>query len=146
MDFLRRSRLLWLGHRTLVAPLVALLDAWDTRSTHRQVQAADAASPWGLLPRLALWLALLLLAGWGIYLLVVYLLLQVAASQWAILGQALGVTLARVLATVALGTLLMVPIGVSIGLRPRLAARLQPIIQVAASFPAPLLLSWRRRG
>jgi NitT/TauT family transport system permease protein len=70
---------------------------------------------------------------------VVNLLLQVSLPQWAILGQALIVTLARVLGTVALGTLLMVPIGVSIGLRPRLAARLQPVIQVAASFPAPLL-------
>jgi NitT/TauT family transport system permease protein len=139
MDLLRRSRLLWLGHRILVAPLVGLLDAWDTTLTPRPARVANASSPWSMVPRLALWVALLFLAGWGIYLLVVYLLLQVHLVQWAILVQALAVTLARVLATVVLGTLLMVPIGVSIGLRPRLAARLQPAIQVAASFPAPLL-------
>jgi NitT/TauT family transport system permease protein len=35
----------------------------------------------------------------------------------------------------------MVPIGILIGLRPGLAARLQPLIQVAASFPAPMLFA-----
>src|SRR5438128_2879237 len=137
LDLLRRSRLLWVGHSMLVAPLMGLLDAWDTASTPRPVSTANAANPGGggLVPRLALWLGLVFLAGWGVYLLVVNLLLQVTLLQWLILGQALGVTLARVLGTVALGTLLMVPIGVSIGLRPRLAAGLQPVIQVAASFP-----------
>src|SRR5207248_5148450 len=46
LDLLRRSRLLWLGHRLLVAPLVGLLDGWDTTSTPRPVRAANAASPW----------------------------------------------------------------------------------------------------
>lgn len=139
LDLLRRSRLLWLGHRTLVAPLVGLLDAWDVRHPPRTAEIAYTARPWRLLSRLVLWLTLLLLVGWGIYALVTSLLLQVSGAQWAILGEALGMTLARVLTTVILGTLLMVPVGVWIGLRPRLAARLQPVIQVAASFPAPLL-------
>src|SRR5579871_2821011 len=141
LDFLRRSRLLWLGHRVLVAPLTALLDAWDSRLAERPAPKARTTNLWGLLLRLILGLTLLLLAGWGIYLVVTILILGVTAPQWAILGTALGLTLVRVFATVALGTLLMVPIGVMIGLRPVLAARLQPLIQVAASFPAPMLFA-----
>jgi NitT/TauT family transport system permease protein len=141
LDFLRRSRLLWLGHRALVAPVSGLLDAWDSSPSERPTPAAEAMRSWRWLPRLSLLLGLFSLAAWGIYLLVTTLLLQVPAEHWVILGSALGLTLIRVLATVGLGTLLMVPVGVLIGLRPRLAGRLQPVIQVAASFPAPMLFS-----
>ena len=140
LNFLRRSRLLWLGHRTLVAPVAGLLDAWDSTPAARPAPAASEASA-GRFPRLILWLGLLLFAGWGVYSLVANLLLKVTAAEWAVLVAALGCTLVRVLATVGLGTLIMVPVGVLIGLRPRLASRLQPVIQVAASFPAPMLFA-----
>jgi NitT/TauT family transport system permease protein len=39
----------------------------------------------------------------------------------------------------ALGTLWAVPAGLAIGLSPRLSRVFQPIVQVAASFPAPML-------
>jgi NitT/TauT family transport system permease protein len=48
-------------------------------------------------------------------------------------------TLARVLVLIALASLIWVPIGVYIGLRPRLAAALQPVAQMLAAFPANLL-------
>jgi NitT/TauT family transport system permease protein len=48
-------------------------------------------------------------------------------------------TLARVLVLIALASLIWVPIGVMIGLRPRLAAALQPVAQMLAAFPANLL-------
>jgi NitT/TauT family transport system permease protein len=48
-------------------------------------------------------------------------------------------TLGRVLIAVLLGALWTVPVGVWIGLNPRLAKVLQPIIQIAASFPANML-------
>jgi NitT/TauT family transport system permease protein len=55
---------------------------------------------------------------------------------WAIvLG---GVTALRVLVLIALASLIWVPIGVWIGLRPRLADRAQPIVQFLAAFPANL--------
>jgi NitT/TauT family transport system permease protein len=55
---------------------------------------------------------------------------------WAIvLG---GVTALRVLILIALASLIWVPIGVWIGLRPRLADRAQPIVQFLAAFPANL--------
>lgn len=50
-----------------------------------------------------------------------------------------GYTLGRVMIAVLLGALWAVPVGVWIGLNPRLAKVLQPIIQIAASFPANML-------
>jgi NitT/TauT family transport system permease protein len=48
-------------------------------------------------------------------------------------------TLGRVMLAVLLGALWTVPVGVWIGLNPRLAKVLQPVIQIAASFPANML-------
>jgi NitT/TauT family transport system permease protein len=48
------------------------------------------------------------------------------------------VTAARVLVLIAIASLIWVPIGVAIGLRPRLADRVQPIVQFLAAFPANL--------
>src|SRR5690348_2042542 len=48
------------------------------------------------------------------------------------------ITLLRVVVLIALAALVWVPIGVWIGLRPRLARRIQPVIQFLAAFPANL--------
>jgi len=48
-------------------------------------------------------------------------------------------TLLRVLVLVALASVIWVPIGVLVGLRPRLTATVQPIAQFLAAFPANLL-------
>ncbi len=48
------------------------------------------------------------------------------------------ITLARVVVLVALATLIWVPVGVWIGLRPKLAERIQPLAQFLAAFPANL--------
>jgi len=47
-------------------------------------------------------------------------------------------TAVRVLILIGLASLIWVPIGVAIGLRPRLADRVQPIVQFLAAFPANL--------
>ncbi|WP_339543516.1 ABC transporter permease subunit, partial [Pseudomonas sp. JAI120] len=47
--------------------------------------------------------------------------------------------MARVLVLIALASLVWVPIGVWIGLRPRWAERLQPVAQFLAAFPANVL-------
>ncbi len=52
---------------------------------------------------------------------------------------AAGWTLGRVLLATALGTLWTLPAGLAIGLSPRLSRVLQPVVQVVASFPAPML-------
>ena len=48
------------------------------------------------------------------------------------------VTLVRVVVLIALAAVFWVPVGVWIGLRPRLAHRVQPIVQFLAAFPANL--------
>ncbi len=47
----------------------------------------------------------------------------------------------RVLAAIALSTLIAVPIGVWIGSNPKLARYLMPLTQIAASFPSPLVFT-----
>jgi len=82
----------------------------------------------------ALVLALLFL-GWR----VVVILRGVAPGTWFALGGAGLVTLGRVLASTAIGTMWALPAGLAIGLSPRWLAVLQPVTQVVASFPAPML-------
>jgi NitT/TauT family transport system permease protein len=48
-------------------------------------------------------------------------------------------TLTRVVVLIALAAVIWVPIGVEVGLRPRLAEKIQPLAQFLAAFPANLL-------
>jgi NitT/TauT family transport system permease protein len=48
------------------------------------------------------------------------------------------ITLVRVIVLIALASLIWVPVGVWIGLRPKLAERIQPLAQFLAAFPANL--------
>jgi NitT/TauT family transport system permease protein len=69
----------------------------------------------------------------------VRLLRHLRAGTWAGISAAALLTLGRVLLSTALGTLWTVPAGLAIGLSPRLSRVLQPVVQVVASFPAPML-------
>ncbi|HEX9051594.1 MAG TPA: ABC transporter permease subunit, partial [Anaeromyxobacter sp.] len=80
----------------------------------------------------------LALIAWGAFDLVL-LLRRVPPGTWGEVTVAAGLTLARVLLATALGTLWTVPAGLAIGLSPRLSRALQPVVQVVASFPAPML-------
>jgi NitT/TauT family transport system permease protein len=64
---------------------------------------------------------------------------RVTADEWRNMLGAGGWTLGRVLLSTALGTLWALPAGIAIGLSPRLSRLLQPVVQVVASFPAPML-------
>jgi len=129
----RRVEAWWLrrrrheARRSRLAP-AAPAPADPARSAARVLQPAATAA-------LAL-LALLLLYGSGR---LIHLLLSLPGSTWLHLLGAGGTTLARVLLSTALGTLWTVPVGLAIGLSPRLSRLLQPVVQVVASFPAPML-------
>ena len=125
---------------------------FEARNVHRKHTPAlrgpslaprKSATP-GQARKLQRWLAnaalvvLLLLVGWASVKLVLYLAL-IPGSQWWYLARAGGLTLSRVLVSTALGTLWAVPAGLAIGLSPRLSRIFQPVVQVAASFPAPML-------
>lgn len=87
----------------------------------------------------ALWLGIIVAstgyAAWRIY---QYLSATLNLSDvFGAFGYGL-ITLARVVVLIALATLIWVPIGVWIGLRPKLAERVQPLAQFLAAFPANL--------
>jgi NitT/TauT family transport system permease protein len=69
----------------------------------------------------------------------VHLLAQVPGKGWTSSLTFGALTLGRVLAATAIGTLWALPAGLAIGLSPNLSRVLQPIVQVLASFPAPML-------
>jgi NitT/TauT family transport system permease protein len=91
-------------------------------------------------PRVSLLAFVLLLAilAYGAYHLV-RLLMPLPWTEWASSMLAALATLVRVLVATVLGTLWALPAGLAIGLSPRLSRLLQPIVQVVASFPAPML-------
>jgi NitT/TauT family transport system permease protein len=69
----------------------------------------------------------------------VSLLTAVRGSEWVHLLGSTGATFVRVVVAVVLASLWAIPVGVMVGLRPRWVRVLQPVIQMAASFPAPMV-------
>ncbi len=67
------------------------------------------------------------------------LLAQLGVRDWGALASSAALTFARVMGAVVVSTAWALPAGVWIGRSPRLARALQPVIQVVASFPAPML-------
>ncbi len=140
LDLLRRSRLL----RTLRLRWRRAARRRAARSEARRGATPATPPPAPGSPRAAraassLLFALLvaLLAIGAVEL--VRLLRQVPAAEWGTTVAAAGATLARVLVSTALGTAWALPAGLAIGLSPRLSRLLQPVVQVVASFPAPML-------
>lgn len=85
------------------------------------------------------WLLASGVIGYGTWRLFVYLTAEEGfAVFWTPLWQG-AITFVRVVVLVIVSTLIWVPIGVRIGLTPRLARIAQPIVQILASFPANFL-------
>src|SRR5690242_10783661 len=86
------------------------------------------------------WYALLLLIGIGaVTKTMSFVLREVRPGE---IGHVIGlgfITLARVAVLIALASLIWVPIGVWVGLRPRVTRIVQPVAQFLAAFPANLL-------
>ena len=138
-ELVRRTRLL----KIAMAPLAwswqhMLLIRLGSGGTRSAVSAGPAARGSRLLDHA--WLALIVgLTGWGAFVVVTYLR---ATLGWNDLMTALGgglVTLLRVIVLIAVASLVWVPIGVGIGLRPKVAERVQPVAQFLAAFPANIL-------
>ena len=87
-----------------------------------------------------LWLALVF-AGLGVALweLLRFARTSLSSSDLATVAGDGALTLLRVIVLIILASLIWVPIGIGIGLRPKLTAIVQPIAQFLAAFPANLL-------
>lgn len=98
---------------------------------------ASAPTPWS-------WRGRLLVAGLGIGGLYLaaragLMLATLQPADWLEILSGLGATLLRVATALVLAAAWTVPVGVAIGTRPRIAAVLQPLAQIAASVPATAL-------
>ncbi len=134
LNLIRRSRLIrrwdhWRAHRRSAHR--AMGEARPSSAAAR----AEVAAPWITGIALLVIGGLLVLGGFG----VVHLLSQLRPGAWWYLAKADGLTLSRVMASIIIGTAWALPAGLAIGLSPRLSKIFQPIVQVAASFPAPML-------
>lgn len=133
LDLLRRSHLPGLPRRLFVA-LRGGRGGARAKPSSPHAGRSRLASVLSLAP-----LALLLVVALVGAVQLVRLLAPVTPRQWlALLGAGL-LTLGRVLVSTAIGTAWALPAGLAIGLSPRLSRFLQPVVQVVASFPAPML-------
>jgi NitT/TauT family transport system permease protein len=83
-------------------------------------------------------IAVAALGGYGLYGLSL-LIAKVDFGEWFLILLSTAATFLRVFAALLLSSLWTIPVGVWIGLNPRISRFLQPVIQFAASFPAPML-------
>ena len=140
-----KSWLLDLFHRSIwMQQLTAPVGVALHKAARARLSWAPAPIAWNVsIPRRlgdALWLALCA-AGVGYAAMALYRMTGHAVS-WAdvaVVVRAGVFTLARVVVLIALASAIWVPIGVAVGLSPRWTARVQPVAQFLAAFPANLL-------
>lgn len=135
-DLWRRGRLI-----RRVSSLIGALSARIAAVTPRHAPTPQRAAPAGAGRRADfVWLAVVLIAvAWALWRIVMFADQTLTFDDVA---QAVGLgflTLLRVAVLIALASLVWVPIGVWIGLRPGIATRVQPIAQFLAAFPANVL-------
>jgi NitT/TauT family transport system permease protein len=122
------------------AQLFNTMALWRLELPFRSGPSGGAPSP--VKERLldAIWtLASACAALWGLWLIFRFVSETLTLAD---LGQAVKLTcftMVRVIAMMALASIIWVPIGVKIGLNPRLAEKIQPLAQFLAAFPANVL-------
>jgi NitT/TauT family transport system permease protein len=138
LSFFRRSKLLSRIARVSVAPAREALTLHFTRGAadrytdhHRERTLTKWAS--GLLAALAIAGVLYAMGKMGM------MLMLLARSDLRDIFWGAGATFLRVELALVLAALWTIPVGVFVGLRPKLSAIAQPIAQIAASVPAPAL-------
>jgi NitT/TauT family transport system permease protein len=137
LNWLRRSRILvlvesWFTH---------LFQRRTARAQARKIAVPEPAHHTGRVGQLislgmfAILMVALVFGAWKL----VQLMREVSLRDWGATFLAALLTLSRVLISTVLGTLWALPAGLAIGLSPKLSRIFQPVVQVAASFPAPML-------
>jgi NitT/TauT family transport system permease protein len=137
LELLRRSKLLSWAARVSVRPVREALNLYFA-GKHQLSQAKD----WTV--QVTQWVARVLTVGAALGVLYAMgkmsiMLISVSRPELRGIVWGAGATFLRVEFTILLATLWTLPVGVFIGLRPRLSAIAQPIAQIAASVPATAL-------
>jgi NitT/TauT family transport system permease protein len=135
LTMMRRSRLLAYVGRAFEA----MLRMGSRAAAPESAKLARPASAWNARWVDFVWYGLLLLLGLAALLKTTrFVLGEVSFAEIVHVFLYGLITLARVAVLIALASLIWVPIGVWIGLRPRVASIAQPIAQFLAAFPANL--------
>jgi NitT/TauT family transport system permease protein len=137
LTMLRRSKLLPFVSRSLILPLRESLDLHFAREHETRSLTKDKHR----LPRWALRAAsaVVLIAIAYAVVKMFSILASMSATELRHIVWGAGATFLRIEGVLLLAALWTVPVGVAIGLRPRLSAVAQPIAQIAASVPATAL-------
>ena len=137
LDLLRSSRILPFFSRLTVQPAREFLSLHFAR---RNAEAGPGRAARGIFQ----WLTRLLLVALAVGILyesvrMVMLLTQLTRAELRSIFLGAGATFLRVAFTLLLAGLWTIPVGILIGLKPKLSAIAQPVAQVAASVPATAL-------
>ncbi|WP_321922514.1 ABC transporter permease subunit [Burkholderia sp. BCC1998] len=140
LDMLRRTHLIhqllvpagWLLSQAARIPLrVPALTGKRSRGTSARGSSRVGDIVWG-----AFVILLTVYVGWRVVSFVATGVTTAEVGHVLVLGL---ITLLRVLVLIAIASVVWVPLGVLIGLRPALAEKIQPLAQFLAAFPANLL-------
>jgi NitT/TauT family transport system permease protein len=137
LEFLRRSRGVAYLRKHAVRPVREQMAHYfaQQHETHVQVSEESQTTLW-------LWrlsgIGVLTAIGYAVVH-VVLILTGLRGHEFREIGLGLGATFLRVNASLLLGALWTIPVGVAIGFSPRLARVAQPLAQIAASVPATAL-------
>lgn len=137
LDLLRRSTILSLAARATLGPARERLNLYLARTSTvgRERSHPGERTAWG-------W-RVLMLAGFtaAAYATIRMgqMLAALSAGEVSGIFRGAGATFLRVEATLVLAGLWTIPVGVYVGLRPKLSALVQPLAQIAASVPATAL-------
>jgi NitT/TauT family transport system permease protein len=137
LDLLRSSRVLPFFSRLTVTPAREFLSLHFPRSHATEAPRSATRSVFQWLTRLSL--AALLVAIVFASVNMVMLLTHLTREELRSIFLGAGATFLRVAFTLFLAALWTIPVGILIGLKPKLSAVAQPVAQVAASVPATAL-------
>jgi NitT/TauT family transport system permease protein len=137
LNLLRRSRMIPFAMRSIVLPVreKLYLRFAKRHETRSPTKGSNQLLPWALRVLAVVVLAAIAYAVAKMF----SVLAMLSSAEWRHVFGGAGATFLRVEVVLLIAALWTVPVGVAIGLRPRLAAVAQPIAQIAASVPATAL-------
>jgi NitT/TauT family transport system permease protein len=148
LNLLQRSRLYdWIGQRLARRHPTHAVESGNKPASTKLAKPATARDRFAIARIVGRWLVLAALASgaaWGAWALVRLLAAlplrdPQTHADWLHVVLALIVSFVRTSIATLIGAAWALPVGILIGLSPKWSQRLQPVIQVVASFPAPML-------
>ena len=140
LNFFAKSKRITSFLRKIRRRYAARLYVYQKRGRRRR----EAHVEWQLVGY-ALILILTLFSAWGLFL-AVQAMAAMPSTEWVHILEGAAWTLARVVVVVGVCGITMVPLGIWLGTQPQLVKRVQPVIQVVAAFPWPMvfpvLVAW----